>query len=102
MEYTKTKAGNLLLTFNSQLVLETTSAVQELGAHESTMELFTSEHGTPEMIEWDCPELEMTEHIGLWFDNKTLTDYDGVFELPMEAIKLIRKAGFTVPRDFEN
>jgi len=41
------------------------------------------------------------EHIGLWFEKKTLTDYDGLFSLPKEAIKLIRKNGFHVSRDFE-
>lgn len=25
---------------------------------------------------------EFIENIGLWFDGKTLVDYDGVFELP--------------------
>jgi hypothetical protein len=38
--------------------------------------------------------------IGCWFDKNRLVDYDGVFELPKVAIKALRKAGWTVPRDF--
>lgn len=38
---------------------------------------------------------------GLWFDNKALTDYDGVWELPMSVIAALRGAGLTVDVDFE-
>lgn len=84
------------------LVLENSFTVTDLGKNETTMELFKDDNGVPCMIEWDCPEQEITEQIGLFFDGKSLEDYDGVFELPKEAIKLIRKAGFSVPRHFEN
>ncbi|MEX0597121.1 MAG: hypothetical protein WD512_11530 [Candidatus Paceibacterota bacterium] len=99
--YETLPSGNLQLTGKSELVLETFANVTPLGEHEFTMELFKDDQGVPTMIEWDVPSLEETEHIGLWFDGKTLTDYDGVFELPIEAIKLIRKYGYSVPRDFE-
>lgn len=57
-------------------------------------------------IEWDIPSLERTEYIGLWFEidqdgKRTLSDYDGVFALPSEAIELIRKNGVEVDVDFE-
>lgn len=51
-------------------------------------------------ITWEIPELEMEEEIGLTFYGKRLADYDGVFELPREAIKLLRQNGYVVPRDF--
>jgi hypothetical protein len=41
------------------------------------------------------------DNAGLWFEKKTLVDYDGVFELTAQAIITIRKAGFRVPRDYE-
>lgn len=49
-------------------------------------------------IEWDIPSLDRTENIGLWFEidqdgKRTLSDYDGVFSLPSEAIELLRKHG---------
>ena len=57
-------------------------------------------------IEWDIPSLERTEYIGLWFEidqdgKRTLSDYDGVFALPSEAIELMRKNGIEVDVDFE-
>jgi hypothetical protein len=40
--------------------------------------------------------------IGCWFDDKgSLIDYDGVPCLPMECIRALRKAGWSVPRDYE-
>ncbi len=39
---------------------------------------------------------------GLWFEKKRLIDYDGCGCLPNDIIKLVRKLGFTVPRDFQN
>lgn len=33
---------------------------------------------------------------GLWFDGKTLVDYDGAYELPAKVIEMLRTAGFKV------
>ena len=99
MDYT-TNNGNLFLTFNSPINVDNGHVNIPQGEHESTMELFTNENGTPTMIEWDVDALGQLEHIGLFFDGRTLIDYDGVFELPKQAIKLIRKSGYRVPRDF--
>lgn len=101
MKFETNKHGNLELTFESHINIDNGYTNVSQGVLTSSMELFTDDKGTPTGIEWDVPELEQTEDIGLWFEGKTLTDYDGVFELPIEAIKLIRKAGYTVPRDFE-
>ena len=43
---------------------------------------------------------------GLWFEKTedgtlTLTDYDGVFELPMAVITGLRSRGLHVDKDFE-
>ena len=43
-------------------------------------------------------ELVEGADIGLWFDGKSLEDYDGVFELPKEAIKLIDKLIINNPK----
>jgi len=39
---------------------------------------------------------------GLWFEKKSLIDYDGMACLPNDVIKAVRELGFTVPREFEN
>jgi hypothetical protein len=95
------------IEFESELTLEYsyTPTLYNLGNAKSTMELFVSEDNLSGMIEW-CYEFEDgnedAEHIGLGFDeNKTLTDYDGVFSLSKFAIQLIRECGFIVPEDFE-
>jgi len=31
---------------------------------------------------------------GLWFDNKTLTDYDGVYALPIQIIEKLEQMGY--------
>lgn len=38
---------------------------------------------------------------GLWFEANALTDYDGVYCLPMGVIRQLRAACFTVDADFE-
>lgn len=85
------------ITFFAHLVLERsiTPKPEQLGGHECTMELFEYENGMYE-IEWDVPALEMTEHIGIWIKEgtKIITDYDGVFDLPQEAVDLLKKNGF--------
>jgi hypothetical protein len=57
------------------------------------MELFAYPDGSY-MIEWDIPTMDITEYIGIWHEDKRVTDYDGVFELPQEAIDLLKENGF--------
>jgi hypothetical protein len=82
------------------IVSETSYSTRGLGTHESTMTLYAD--GPHYMIEWDIPAICETEHIGLTFEHKTLTDYDGVFSLPRPAIAFLRKQGFHIPREFED
>lgn len=49
-----------------------------------------------------CAELISGEHhaeIGLSFEGKELSDYDGVFYLPREVGKMLTDAGYIVPED---
>lgn len=84
-------------TFTSPIVLERsiTPILEQMGEHEYTMELYEFENGAY-AIEWDIPTLEETVLIGIWVYPKTkiVSDYDGVFELPKEAIKLLEENGF--------
>ena len=69
---------------------------QYLGDHKQTMELFAGYDDGSYLIEWDIPTLEETEHIGVFCHerDKVLSDYDGVFEMPAEARKLLEECGF--------
>lgn len=49
-----------------------------------------------------CAELISGGHhaeIGVWFQGKELTDYDGVFSLPREIGEMLKDAGYVVPED---
>ena len=74
---------------------------------ESTFELFTKEGNIPStgygQIEWtftDDSQQPGIEHIGVWWTNNNLDDYDGVFELPKQAIEFIQSLGVQVRPDF--
>lgn len=92
-------------TFTAALVTEGSWGARDLGTHESTMDLYFHKDNTG-CIEWVVPSLDEYERIGLWFDigadgSRTLSDYDGIFSLPDEAIALLREAGVIVPEEFE-
>jgi hypothetical protein len=89
------------IEFESPVNRDNGTTNEPLGTHKSTMELFAFDDGHYS-IEWDIPALDTTEEIGIWHNNKTLTDYDGVFELPNEAIKLLENNGFIVPDEFHS
>lgn len=90
------------VTFKAQLNRQGSWGTQSLGEFTSTMTLYVNPNDTSYfLIEWDIPALDTTEEIGIWTENKVLTDYDGVFSLPKEAIQLLRDNGITVPVDFE-
>lgn len=67
---------------------------------EESMELFldNKDEDWSGEIEWDRPET--VGHIGFHCSGKTLEGYDGVFELPKEAIQLLKHAGIEVEDDF--
>lgn len=92
-------------TFKSSLIMEGSWGEQSLGEHESVMELYLTEDKTRGFIEWDVPELQELTEIGLWFETyegeTILTNYDGVFSLPYEAIKMLEEAGIFVSAEFK-
>lgn len=100
MSYTpKTIASK---AFTAELYLEGSWGARDVGKHDSTMTLYDTNERNCFGIEWDIPGLDRTEVIGIWIDVDTreITDYDGVFSLPAEAIALLEEAGFVVPEDF--
>ena len=92
-------------TFKSSLIMEGSWGEQSLGEHESVMELYLTEDKTRGFIEWDVPDLQELTEIGLWFetygDETVLTNYDGVFALPGEAVKMLEDVGVFVSAEFK-
>ena len=93
------------ITHTTPINLEYSSGSISQGKHGWTMDLHFENDNTG-FIEWDIPSLDRTENIGLWFDidrdgKRSLSDYDGVFVLPIEAIELMRKNGVEVDVYFE-
>jgi len=86
-------------SFVSELVSETSMSpvATLLGKHKSTMTLYGYDDDPDYFfIEWDIASLETVESIGIWCEDGTmiLRDYDGVFELPAQAIELLKENGF--------
>ena len=92
-------------TFKSSLIMEGSWGTQSLGEHQSVMELYLTEDKTRGFIEWDVADLQELTEIGLRFelygDDMVLTDYDGVFSLPAEAIKMLEETGVFVGTEFK-
>ena len=88
--------------FEAEMILEGSWGERKLGKRASTLELWQCDDAGHYYIEWDIPSLETTEGIGIWFDQgtKELTDYDGVFSLPIQAIALLEENGIKVGADF--
>jgi hypothetical protein len=87
--------------FNSHLNLEysSTPTPTPLGNAKCEMELFMNNDNSYGCIQWEY-ELDNGDSdcvdIGVWFEEgtKVLRDYDGVFELPKQAIELLEENGF--------
>jgi len=96
---------NTTIEFTTNIVREysCTPTPENLGEAKCSMEMFLDDDGQGGRIEWiiEYPDgSEDVEHIGVWFEGNELIDYDGVFSLPKEAVKLIRKCGYRVSEDF--
>jgi len=90
--------SNPTKTFRSPIGRETSFFNTQLSDDtESTLELFTNDDGSC-TIEWDIPEFSETEHIGIYVDDgtKVINGYDGVFEVPEQAIEFLKEQGFNV------
>lgn len=86
--------------FISNINKETSYNSQTLGTHTSTMDLHSTDDPAYCFIEWNILTLEHTETVGIFLEGKALSDYDGVFSLPKEAIELLRENNITVSEEF--
>lgn len=84
--------------------------LKSLEINKSSMDLHTTDDPCYCMIEWHDKLIDNVEHIGIWledvefivdsYEKATLADYDGVFELPAQAIKLLKDCGIVVSEEF--
>lgn len=83
------------IEFEAELVREYSAVptVDSLGRRKHTMTLYL-ERGSAGMIEWIAGDDGEGACIGLVFEGHTIVDYDGVFSLPMQAVKLLEAAGY--------
>jgi hypothetical protein len=67
-----------------------------INVHKTTKHemMFTLTDPEEAHIEWVVNDGEFVEHIGLWFRDKSLVDYDGVFELPEQVITWLNEMGY--------
>jgi hypothetical protein len=83
------------LEFEAELVREYSAVpdVETLGRRRQRMTLYLRDEGHG-LIEWEAGEDGEGAAIGLIFEGRRVVDYDGVFELPMQAVKLLEAAGY--------
>lgn len=94
------KTTGLTKQFNTSISIDNGFVNNYQGEFDQTFELF-KEDDTHFMIEWDIPNMETTEHIGLTFDKDgNLIDYDGVFSVPDEAIEWIESLGLGLNMEY--
>ncbi len=89
-------------TFTAELIKEGSWGSRDIGAHESTMDLWISRKEPRGFIEWDVPAADEYVEIGLWFDmEQNLIDYDGLMGyLPKQAVNLLVSQGYKVGKEF--
>lgn len=79
--------------FKSKVVLETVyGVVDDYGEQDNTMTLMRVNNNL--MIEWVVGDELDYSSIGITAVGHDVVDYDGVFEIPKEAIELLQEAGF--------
>jgi len=85
-----------VMEFTSPIVKERSISpvAEQLGVHKSKMTLREGKENL--FIEWEISDLDEVVEIGIFTKGKKVYDYDGVFELPKQAIALLKKSGLDV------
>jgi hypothetical protein len=92
----KTKVTETKFEFLSPIGRETTYSNQQLSKEaKSVIEIDIDSNGKGSAT-WSVDELDIEVGIGLWFNGNTLTDYDGVFELPKQLLDKLTELGYDV------
>jgi hypothetical protein len=78
------------IEFTADCHLEGSWGARPLGKLNCSMELFEQDGDTQiEFVAGDD-----VEHIGIYHDNKVIHDFDGVFDVPEQAIALLKSCGY--------
>jgi hypothetical protein len=80
-------------TFSARINLDNGVISVPQGYRDFSMELTNSREDVYN-IEWDIPSLGYIIEIGIWTKGMKVLEYDGVFELPSQAIELLEENGF--------
>ena len=106
-----TEEEKMLIEFLSDVSIDNGYTNRYLGKFKSTMELYDIElevgkkgrEGSAS-IEWIVQqgeeEEDMVEHINVYFEKGKVTDFDGVFDLPKQARKLLKLINISIPNSF--
>lgn len=87
------------LTFESPVTLEGTWGERQLADKAKSKMEFWQHDYLSGYIDWDIPDLDMGDSIGVTFEadaktgKRTLVDYDGVFSIPDQAMDLLERNG---------
>lgn len=90
-----------MLNFESPINLDSSFGCYPVAERASSvMELFFYKDGTG-CIEWTVPHYDLYEYIGLTFEydakgQRTLTEHDGIFAIPDQALDLLERNGVDV------
>ena len=87
------------LAFESELVMEYSALpkAQSLGTHKNLMSLYLEDEEFNNCIIWNFGKQaadEDDEVIGLEIEGHKVVGYDGLMSLPMQAVMLLKAAGF--------
>ncbi len=98
----------IVIEFLSDVSVDNGYTNKYLGKFKSTMELYDIEleegkkgkEGSAS-IEWivEQEDEDMVEHINVYFEKGKVTDFDGVFDLPRQAKKLLKLINITIPNN---
>lgn len=84
------------IEFEEEFVTQNIGERKSLAIHTSTMELFQITGNLKNgklLIEWDIPCKDETERITLWVKSGRITNYEGVFAIPKQALCLLKSIG---------
>jgi hypothetical protein len=86
------------LKFKSPINLDASWGSRQLAKKATSLMTLYFYKDASGFIEWEVPALDIVEQIGLVFEldragKRTLIDYDGVFDLPKQAMDLLEKNG---------
>jgi hypothetical protein len=89
-----TKEFTGTLEFTSPINRETSFGSRPLADNAKSEISITINNDGTGVAEWEGPELDEYERIGLSFTGNELVDYDGVFSLPQELITYLTQQGY--------